>query len=75
MAQKGRFRIIVAYPSQPRDGEIRIDGPERVRVDDWRNPLSYDLDPGTYRLTTDAKYVEGAFVRYVFRFTVTRSGS
>lgn len=72
---KGRFRIVVAFPTQPEDGEIRISGPERVRVNDWRNPLPYDLEPGTYGLTTEARYRDGAYVRYAFRFTVTRAGS
>ncbi len=72
---KGTFRIVVAYPAQPENGEIRINGPSRVRIGDWRNPLPYDLDPGTYTLTAEAKYPERAFVRYVFRFRVTRSGS
>jgi len=71
----GRFRIVVAYPVQPEVGEIRIDGPERVRIGDWRNPLPYNLEPGTYTLTAEARYPERAFVRYVFRFRVTRSGS
>jgi hypothetical protein len=71
---KGTFRIVVAYPAQPEDGEIRIDGPDPTRIRDWRNPLRYDLEPGTYTLTAQAQYPERAFVRYVFRFRVTRSG-
>lgn len=75
VAAKGAFRIVVAYPAQPDDGEIRIDGPDPVHIDDWRNPLRYDLEPGTYTLSARANYPERAFVRYVFRFRVTRSGS
>lgn len=72
---KGTLRIVVAYPAQPDVGEIRIDGPDPTRVGDWRNHLRYDLEPGTYMLTAEARYPERAFVRYVFRFRVTRSGS
>lgn len=75
VASQGHFRVLVEYYQQPTRGTIRIDGPERIQVDDWRSPLSYDLEPGTYSLTTEARYPQNAFIRYVFRFKVTRSGS
>lgn len=72
---RGEFRLIVLYPVQPETGEIRIDGPDgRGEAQKWRSELPYELEPGRYTLTARADYPERSFIRYVFRFTVTRSG-
>ncbi len=71
----GTFRFIVTFPAQPEDGEIRIDGPTRLKLDDWRQSLAYELAPGSYTLRARGEYPNDAYVSYLFRFRVTRSGS
>ena len=67
--KEGTFRIIVAYPAQPEEGSLTVtkDG-ERVLRADWDDELDYDLDPGAYTMTADARYPEDAFARYRFTF-------
>lgn len=72
---RGTLRMIVTFPTQPEDGYVSITGPEDLRVDGWRRNVAYDLPPGDYEMTAQATYPGDAFVRYAFRFSVSRSGS
>ncbi len=71
---KGRLRVVVAYPAQPEDGSgsitITDSSGDEVVDEKWDESIEYELDPGSYELTADARYPEDAFVRYVFRFRV-----
>lgn len=74
----GSFRIVLAYPAEPKEGFVRVertDGKDVLRTDEWERTLRYDLDPGRYVLTAQAGTSGEAFVRYVFALRVTRSGS
>jgi hypothetical protein len=73
----GSFRIVFAYPGEPKTGEIAIDeaGGEPVLSSGWKRTLRYELEPGSYTLTARAGDEDEAFVRYAFAFNVTRSGS
>ena len=74
---KGTFRLVVAYPAQPEDGQIEIARGRRTLVseDDWTRAVRYDLEPGDYTLSVQARYPADAFVHQVFPFRVTRSGN
>ena len=74
---KGKFRLVVAYPAQPQDGQITLSRGRRPLKsrDRWDREISYDLPPGDYSLEVQARYLEDAFLHYVFPLTVTRSGS
>ena len=68
---EGKLRLIVAYPAQPEEGRIEITrDDERVLRKDWDDEITYELDPGTYTMTADARYPEDAFARYRFAFRV-----
>jgi hypothetical protein len=73
----GSFRIVFAYPAEPKEGSITVRTPDGKDVidADWKRTLHYDLDPGRYVLTTQAGKSGESFVRYVFALRVTRSGS
>ena len=73
----GSFRIVFAYPADPKEGSVTVedDDGDEVLESDWKRTLRYDLEPGTYTLTTQAGTTGEAFVRYVFALRVTRSGS
>ena len=73
---EGMFRLVVAYPAQPEDGQITIvRGQKTVNSeDDWTRELDYDLDPGDYVLDVQARYPLEAFIHVRFPFRVTRSG-
>jgi hypothetical protein len=74
----GSFRIVFAYPADPKQGRIEVanaDGETVLESDGWKRTLRYDLDPGSYVLTAQAGTSGEAFVRYVFALRVTRSGS
>ena len=74
---KGKFRLVVAYPAQPEDGEITLSRGRRTLKfrDRWDREIAYNLPPGDYSLDVRARYPEDAFLHYVFPLTVTRSGS
>jgi hypothetical protein len=73
----GSFRIVFAYPGEPKNGQITIDdtGGEHILTSGWKRTLPYDLPPGSYTMTARAGDPDEAFVRYAFAFRVTRSGS
>lgn len=77
VAGSGVFRIVVTFPAQPTQGAILIErvGGDAVLRRAWDDTVSYRLSPGTYRLRVQAGSSAGAFVRYVFGFKVTRTGS
>jgi hypothetical protein len=69
---EGELRLLAAFPVQPEGGTIRIadeDGDTELRSE-WTDELPYDLDPGDYTLEAEARYPDGAFVRYVFAFSI-----
>lgn len=77
IGDNGSFRIVFAYPADPKEGFVTVtdgDGDE-VLGSDWKRTLRYDLAPGTYTLTAQAGTTGETFVRYVFALRVTRSGS
>jgi hypothetical protein len=73
----GSFRIVFAYPGEPKTGEITISDSKQNEVlgSGWKRTLRYDLPPGSYTMTARAGDPDEAFVRYAFAFKVTRSGS
>ena len=74
----GSFRIVFAYPADPKEGRIEVedaDGETVLESDEWKRTMRYDLVPGNYVLTAQAGTSGEAFVRYVFALRVTRSGS
>lgn len=78
VARSGRLRFVFAYPAEPKTGFIRITdtrGGNVVLRSGWKRALRYSLDPGGYTVIAQAGDRSGAYVRYVFRLTVTRSGS
>ncbi len=69
----GSIRIVSLYPVQPDRGSVRVvetGSGEAVLRETWTDRLSYELDPGRYRLEVEARYGENAYVRYAFGFTV-----
>jgi hypothetical protein len=73
---RGTFRIVVTYPSQPENGEIRIATEGRFVVNrGWTQSLRYRLEPGHYTLIARAEYSRSTYIDYTFNFNVTRSGS
>jgi hypothetical protein len=76
IAPRGSLRVILVYPAKA-TGTIRID---RVRDGHvvlrsrWKPTVPYKLAPGRYLVTAQAGALRGAYVRYVFALTVTRSG-
>lgn len=67
----GSFRLIVAFPARPEGGRIEVSERGRTVIEsEWTSELDYDLDPGSYELTAEARYRAGAFVRYRFAFSV-----
>lgn len=71
---EGEFRVVVAFPTDPEDGSVRVvdeDG-EPVIDEDWDERVPYELDPGDYELEVRADYPAEARVAYTFPFTVTR---
>ena len=70
----GKLRVVVAYPAQPDDGSgsivVKDSKGEQVIDEKWNEEIDYELDPGTYTLTADARYPTDAYVRYVFRFRI-----
>lgn len=68
----GDIRVIAAFPIQPEDGSARIvdagTGREEASVDGWKERIAYELPPGRWRLEAEARYPEGAYVRYSFPF-------
>jgi hypothetical protein len=76
IAGKGSLRVVLLYPAEPKNGSILIARRGKVVLRSrWRRTLRYDLEPGDYTLTAQAGAPDGAYVRYLFRVTVTRSGS
>ncbi len=73
----GSFRIVFAYPAEPKEGSVTVTDAEgrEVLESDWKRTLRYELDPGRYVLTAQAGTSGESYVRYVFALRVTRSGS
>jgi hypothetical protein len=69
----GSFRIVFAYPGEPKTGKIALDDArgERVLSSGWKRTLRYDLDPGEYTLRARAGDEDEAYVTYVFALRVT----
>ena len=77
IAPKGSLRAIFVYPAKPNDGTIRIDRARdghNVLRSKWKPTVPYRLAPGRYLVTAQVGALRGAYVRYVFFLTVTRSG-
>jgi hypothetical protein len=67
---EGEFRIVVAYPAQPTDGNVEIlpvDGGKKQHFD-YDDEIAYDLKRGEYVLQVSAMYPEQARVVYRFAF-------
>lgn len=74
----GTLRVAAAYPIQPTRGSLRIriaGSGEDVLKTAWKRRVPYKLRAGRYVLTAVANYPEKAFIRYTFRFSVSRSGN
>ena len=74
----GRMRFIVTYPVQPEEGRITIrdaETGEAVVRSKWTQRLSYNVPAGRYTIDARGDYPDGAYIRYVFAVTTTRSGS
>ncbi len=69
----GSFRIVFAYPAEPKEGFVTLEGAdgEEVLESGWKRTLRYDLDPGRYLLTAQAGKSGESYVRYVFALRVT----
>lgn len=69
----GSIRVIVAFPAQPAEGALVIErSGQVVERSGWTDELEYRLTPGRYRLVANARYGDGAYVRYSFPFRVAR---
>lgn len=67
------MRIIAIYPVQPDRGSVRVIESrtgDTVLRETWTDRLSYELDPGRYRIELEARYGDNAYVRYAFGFRV-----
>ena len=72
IAGSGSFRIVVAYPAQPKDGTISIKrGGRQVLTKRWNDSVKYKLRPGSYLMYADARYPSGAYVKYRFAFRIS----
>lgn len=74
----GSMRFILTYPVQPEEGRLTVrdaETGEAVLRSEWTDRLRYELPPGRYTIDARADYPDGAYVRYVFAVTTTRSGS
>jgi hypothetical protein len=69
----GSFRIVFAYPGDPKTGEIMISDSsgDEILGSGWKRTLRYDLPRGSYTMTARAGDPDEAFVRYAFAFKVT----
>ena len=77
LARKGRIRVVVSYPVQPKDGYIRVLRTGQVVLRrGWSGSrtkptyVSYDLPPGSYSMQAYANYSADAHVQYLFTFRV-----
>jgi len=69
LKRRGRIRVVVEYPVQPKDGYVQLSRGNHVLFrHKWSRTVSYEVDPGTYELTASAEYSKDAQIRYVFRF-------
>lgn len=71
----GRLRIIADFPVQPVEGVIRLvdTATDEAVIDGaFTDRIDYDLQPGRYLLRVEARWGEGAFVRYAFALAVPR---
>ncbi len=69
--RRGTIRVVVAYPTQPKNGSIDLFGSNRpVFKKKWMRNVSYDLEPGRYYLQALALYSNSAKVQYRFRLRV-----
>lgn len=69
---EGEIRLVAAFPVQPEDGSARIvdarTGRAEVTVGGWEEKVPYELPAGRWRLEAEARYPDGAYVRYSFGF-------
>jgi len=67
----GTFRVVVAYPLQPKDGYIQVFRVGHVMFrKPWRENTHYDLPRGRYTLLVLAEYPKQVHVQYWFDFRV-----
>lgn len=69
LPRRGKLRVVVAYPLQPKQGYVAIThGRDIISKRNWTESFAYDVPPGTYQLIAYAKYPKSVFVQYLFAF-------
>jgi hypothetical protein len=69
--RRGTLRVVVAYPVQPKRGNVRIyTGGRTTLRSEWKRSITYELEPGRYQMLALALYPNASQVQYIFRFRV-----
>lgn len=74
----GRMRIVAAFPVQPDEGMVRIvegRGGATAFEAELDDRIEYELEAGRYVLHVEARYPDGAFVRYAFPLRAEPEGA
>ncbi|HVL81689.1 MAG TPA: hypothetical protein VM840_08865 [Actinomycetota bacterium] len=72
IARSGDIRVVALLPVQPERGTTRIVEARTRRTvaatRSWQERVPYELEAGTWVLEAEARFPDGAYVRYAFPF-------